>query len=147
MTFSKDPEIININMDDDVHTPIRKYHNLSTWAVYWQKMEKIKTTIQRIKEAKVVFNNKKQHLWSNNFSLEIKKKLIRSLYLECCTLWIRNKDRGKKWRGRCKCIWNMEVVRSRIYPVDGLSPRAQNIKKGGALGAVGPKIKYYIWST
>jgi len=27
----------------------------------------------------------------------------------------------------------------RIYPVKGLSPRAQNLKKGGAWGAVGPK--------
>jgi len=34
--------------------------------------------IQRIKEAKVMFNNKKQLLCSNNVSLEMKKKLIKS---------------------------------------------------------------------
>jgi hypothetical protein len=34
--------------------------------------------IQRIKEAKFVFDNKKQLLCSSNLSLEIKKKLINS---------------------------------------------------------------------
>jgi len=34
--------------------------------------------IQRIKEAKVMFNNKKQLLCSNNLSLEMKKKRIKS---------------------------------------------------------------------
>jgi len=34
--------------------------------------------IQRIKEAKVLFDNKKQLLFSNNRSLEMKKKLIKS---------------------------------------------------------------------
>jgi len=34
--------------------------------------------IQRIKEAKVTFNNKKQLLCSNNLSFEMKKKLIKS---------------------------------------------------------------------
>jgi len=33
--------------------------------------------MQRIKEAKVMFNNKKQPLCSNNFSLEMKKKRIK----------------------------------------------------------------------
>jgi len=35
----------------------------------------------------------------------------------------------------------MGVVYSRIYPVDGFIPRAQNLKKGGAWNAVGPKIQ------
>ena len=34
--------------------------------------------LQRIKEAKVMFNNKKQLLCSNDRSLEMKKKLIKS---------------------------------------------------------------------
>jgi hypothetical protein len=34
--------------------------------------------IQRIKEAKVMFNNKKQILCSNNLRLEMKQKLIKS---------------------------------------------------------------------
>ena len=33
--------------------------------------------IQRIKEAKVIFNNKTQIICSNNLSLEMKKKLIK----------------------------------------------------------------------
>ena len=37
-----------------------------------------KDIMKWIKEAKVVFNNKKQLLRSNNFSLEMKKKLIKS---------------------------------------------------------------------
>jgi hypothetical protein len=36
-------------------------------------MEKIKKTIQPIKEAKFMFNNKKQLLCSNKLRLEIKK--------------------------------------------------------------------------
>jgi len=36
--------------------------------------------IQRIGEAKVVFNNKKQQLCSNNLSLEIKKKRIKVVF-------------------------------------------------------------------
>jgi len=38
----------------------------------------IKKTIRRIKEAKVMFNNKNQLLCSNNLSLEIKYKVIKS---------------------------------------------------------------------
>jgi len=40
--------------------------------VYWQKMEKNKKDIiQWVEEAKVMFNNKKQILCSNNLSLEM----------------------------------------------------------------------------
>jgi len=41
----------------------------------WKNKE---DTIQRIKEAKVMINNKKQLLVSNNFSLEMKKKRTES---------------------------------------------------------------------
>ena len=45
-------------------------------------MEKNKEDIiQRVKEDKVMFNNKKQLLCQNNLSLEIKKKLIK------CCIW------------------------------------------------------------
>jgi hypothetical protein len=37
--------------------------------------------IKRIKEAKVMFNNKKQLLCSSNLSLEIKKENYKKLYL------------------------------------------------------------------
>ena len=52
-------------------------------------MEKIKKTI-RVKEAEVIFN-KKQLLCSNNFSLEIKKKLIK------CCIWSVALYRSETW--------------------------------------------------
>ena len=42
-----------------------------------------KDIIQRIKAAKVMFNNKKQLLCSNDLSLEIKKKPIKSSLSTC----------------------------------------------------------------
>jgi hypothetical protein len=42
--------------------------------------ENTEYTIQRIKEAKVMFNNKNQLLYSNNFSLEMKKKIIKVVF-------------------------------------------------------------------
>jgi len=54
--------------------------------------------IQRVEEAKVMFNNKKQLLCSNNLSLEMKAEsgTYEKLYLECCCLWIGNMDCRKK---------------------------------------------------
>ena len=60
-----------------------------------------------MKEAKVMFNNKKQLLCSNNLNLEIKKETYKNLHLECYCLWIKNMDPRKKWRKGCKCIWCM----------------------------------------
>jgi len=34
-----------------------------------------------------------------------------------------------------------KVVYPRVYPVDGLSPRAQKFKKGGCMWCSGPKSK------
>ena len=51
--------------------------------------------IQRVKEAKVVFISRKQQMCSNNLSLE-KKKKHKKLYLESCSLWIRNMDPRNK---------------------------------------------------
>jgi len=36
-------------------------------------------------------------------------------------------------------LQDVSVVYLRIFPVKGLSPRGQNLKKGGAWGALGPK--------
>ena len=33
------------------------------------------------------------------------------MYLECCSLWIRNMDPREKWREGHKCIWNMWCCR------------------------------------
>ena len=60
-------------------------------------MGKIKKTItQRIKEAKVMFNNKKQLLCSNYLSLEIKRILIKgciwSVALNGSATWTLEKN-------------------------------------------------------
>ena len=56
---------------------------------------KINKTIQRIKEAKVMFNNERQLLRSNNLSSEIKIKLVRiciwSVALYGSETWILGK--------------------------------------------------------
>jgi len=38
-----------------------------------------------------MFNNKKQLFFLNNLRSEMKKN-YKELYLECCSLWIRNMD-------------------------------------------------------
>jgi hypothetical protein len=73
--------------------------------LYIFEYKKIKEdTIQGIKEAKVMFNNKNQLLCSNSLGLGMKKKLVKKLYLEFCCLWIRNRDRRGKWREGRKWI-------------------------------------------
>jgi hypothetical protein len=81
MVCSKDSENINIKMDDNALKQVPKFRYLgSIFTEGWKNKEDI---IQRIKEAKVMFNNTKQLLCSNNLSLEMKKKLIKSC-LEFC---------------------------------------------------------------
>ena len=63
---------------------INKYlHQVGNWLLYLGSIftedgKNKEDIIQRIKEAKVTFNNKKQLLCSNNLSLEIKKNLTKS---------------------------------------------------------------------
>ena len=76
MVCSKDPENINNKMDEDALKKVPKFKYLSSiFKVDGKNKEEI---IQRIKEAKVMFNHKKQLLCSNNLSLEIKKRNIKS---------------------------------------------------------------------
>ena len=61
-------------MDDNAS---KQVPNLSTQASLIKEDGKNKEDlIQRIKEAKIMFNNKKQLLCSKNLILEMKKKLI-----------------------------------------------------------------------
>jgi hypothetical protein len=69
MVCSKDPENINIKMDDDALQQVPNFKYLST--IFTEDGKKKEDTIKQIKEAKVMFNNKKQLVCSNNFSLEI----------------------------------------------------------------------------
>ena len=76
MVCSKDFENINITMDDNTLKQVPKFKYLGS--IITEDGKNKKDIMQRIKEAKVMFNNKKQLLCSNNFSLEMKKKLIKS---------------------------------------------------------------------
>jgi len=75
MVCSKDPENINIKMDDTLkQAPKFKYLG----SIFTEDGKSKEGIIQRIEEAKVMFNNKKHLHCSNNLSLEMKKELIRS---------------------------------------------------------------------
>ncbi len=67
MVCSKDFENINIKMDDNTLKQVPKFKYL--FSTIREDRENKKCIMQRIKEAKVMFNNKKQLLCSNNFSL------------------------------------------------------------------------------
>ena len=76
MICSKDRENINIKMDDDAVQQASKFKYLGS--IFTEDGKKKENIVQRVKEAKVMFNNKKQLLCSNNLSLKTKKKLIKS---------------------------------------------------------------------
>ena len=63
-------------MDDDAVKQVPNFKYVGdTFTEDWKNKE---YRIQRIKEDKVMFNNEKQLLVSNNFSLEMKKKRTKS---------------------------------------------------------------------
>jgi hypothetical protein len=73
MVCSKDPENINIKMDDVGLKQVPKFKYLGSTLTEGGKNKE--GVIKRIREAKVMLDNKTQLLCSNNLSLEIKKKL------------------------------------------------------------------------
>jgi len=91
MACHKNLENISIKLDDDVLKQVPKFKYAG--GIFTEDGKNKENIIKRIKEAKVMFNNKNQLLCSNKLSLEMKKK---KLYLECCSLWIRNMDPRKK---------------------------------------------------
>ena len=76
MVCSKDFENINITMDDNTLKQVPKFKYIGS--IITEDGKNKKDIMQRIKEAKAMFNNINQLLCSNNFSLEMKKKLIKS---------------------------------------------------------------------
>jgi len=89
---SKDFENINIKMDDNALKQLPKCKYLGSIITEDEKNKE--DIIQWIKEAKVMFNNKKQLFCSNNISLEMKKKLIKS------------------------CIWSVALYGSETWTVE-----------------------------
>jgi len=87
-------------MDDNVlkQVPKSKY----VGSIITEDGKNKEDIIQRIKEAPVMFNNKKQLLCSNNFSLEMKNKLIKS------------------------CIWSVAVYGSEMWTVGKNEERITN---------------------
>jgi len=76
MVCSADFENINITIDDNALKQVPKFKYLGS--IITEDGKNKEDIIQRIKEAKVMFNNKEQLLWSNNLSSEMKKKVIKS---------------------------------------------------------------------
>ena len=67
MVCSKDSEIINIKMDGNTLKQVPKFKYLGS--IFTEDGKNNEDIIQWIKEATVMFNNKKQLLCSNNLSL------------------------------------------------------------------------------
>jgi len=76
MGCSKNPENFYIKMDDDALKQVKKFEYLGS--IFTEDGKNKEDIIQLIKKAKVMFSNKKQLLCSNNLSLEMKNKLIKS---------------------------------------------------------------------
>ena len=71
----KDPKNIIITMDDHALQQVTTFKYLGN--IFTEEGKHKEDIIQRVKEAKIMFNNKRHLLCSNNLSLEIKKKLIK----------------------------------------------------------------------
>jgi predicted GH43/DUF377 family glycosyl hydrolase len=71
----QNPGNIDIKTDKDVLKQVLKFKYLGTIFTEDGKNKYLK---QRTKEAKVMFNHRKQLLSSNNLSLEVKKQPIKS---------------------------------------------------------------------
>jgi len=98
MVFSKEFENISIKMDDNAVKQVPKCKYLGS--IITEDVKNKEDIIQRIKEAKIMSNNKKQLLCSNNLSLEMKKKLKKS------------------------CIWSVALYGSEIWTLE------KKIKRG-----------------
>jgi hypothetical protein len=89
MSYSKYAENINIKMDDDALKQVPKFKNVGS--TFREDVENKEDIIQRVKEPKIMFNNKKQLLCSNNLVLEIKYKLTKSC------IWSVDLYGSEKW--------------------------------------------------
>ena len=117
-------EFIHITMDDNTLKQVPKFKYLGS--IITEDGKNKKDIMQRI-EAKVMFNNKKQLLCSNNFSLEMKKKLTKSciwsvaLYgSETWTLG-KNEERAVNafetwcWRRMLKIKWTDRITNEEVF--------------------------------
>ena len=120
MVCSKDFENVNIKMNDNILKQVPKFKYLGS--IITEDGKNKKDIMQRIKEAKVKFNNRKQLLCSNIFSLEMKKKRINSCIwsatLYGSEMWTvgRNEERAINtfekwcWRRMLKIKWTERIT-------------------------------------
>ena len=83
--------------------------------------------MQRIKEDKVMFNNKKQLMCSNNLSLEMEKKLIKSCVWSVALYGSETRAVGKNaeriinafekwcWRRMLKIKWTDRITNDEVF--------------------------------
>jgi hypothetical protein len=119
MVCSKNPENINIKTDDDELKQVPKFKYLG--GIFTEDGTNKGDIIQRIKEAKVLFNNKKQLLCSNNLSLEIKKNLTKNCIWSVAACgsetWTVGENEGRVvngfetwcWGGMLKIKWTDRI--------------------------------------
>jgi len=125
MVCSKDFENINIKMDDYALKQVSTFKYLdSTITEDGKNKEDI---MQRIREAKVMFNNKKQLLLSNNLSLEMKRALINSciwsVALYGSETWTLGKNEERVinafetrcWRRMLKIKWTDRITNEQVF--------------------------------
>jgi len=73
---SRFSENINIKMDEDALKQVPKFKHLGS--IFTDDGENKEDIIQRVKEPKIIINNRKQLLCSNNLGLEMKRETLKS---------------------------------------------------------------------
>ena len=125
MVCSKDPENINIKKDDNALKQVPKFK--CPGSIITEDGKNKEDIIQRIKEAKVMFNNTKQLFCLNNLSLKMKKKIIKSCIcsVSLCRsgMWTLGKNEESVvntfetwcWRRMLKIKWTDRVTNNEDF--------------------------------
>ena len=104
-----------------------KNSNITTYVSILTEDGKKEDIIQRVNEAKIMFNNKNQLLCSNNLSLEIKKKLVKSCIWSVAVYgsetetvgkneeWVVNVFETWSWRGMLKIKWIDRITNDEVF--------------------------------
>ena len=102
--------------DDDALKQVPKFKYLGS--IFTADGENKEDIWQRIKEDKVMYNNERKLLCSNNLSLEMKKKLIKSCIWSVAFYGSETWTLGKKCRKGSKCTWNMKLEKNVTNKMD-----------------------------
>ena len=115
---------ISIKMDDNALKQVPKFKYLGS--IFTEDGKNKEDIIRRIKEAKVMFNNKKKLLCLNNLSLEMKNKLIKqciwSVALYGSETWTLGKNEERVinafetwcWRRMLKIKWTDRITNDEV---------------------------------